>query len=110
MRLYLDGRLIVSQAASGSRTRNELPFIVGADVDRQGRPVSFFDGEIDAVRISTVARYAGPSFEPVHHPKLDAETILLLDISRRIGPWTPDVSASGAHGRVVGDPRIVAAD
>ena len=110
VRLYLDGRLIVSQVASGSRTRNELPFIVGADVDRQGRPVSFFDGEIDAVRISTVARYAGPSFEPVHHPQLDAETILLLDLSRRIGPWTPDVSASGAHGRVVGDPRIVAAD
>ena len=110
VRLYLDGRLVGSRPASGKRTRNDLPFIVGADVDRGGRPTSHFDGRIDGVRISSVARYDGDSFTPERRHRPDEATVLLLNFDDLRGLWTWDESPRAGHPSSVGDPRIVAAD
>ena len=110
IRLYLDGRLIDATPASGNRTSNRLPFIVGADVDGNGRPVSFFDGQVDGVRLSKVARYRGDSFEPVRRHAVDEDTQLLLNFDDIQVDWTYDESLRGNHPRCVGGPEIVPAD
>lgn len=109
-RLYLDGRLIDSTPAWGTRTLNRLPFIVGADVDAGGRPVSFFDGQVDGVRLSRVARYTGDSFEPARRHAADVDTKLLLNFDDIQVDWVFDESPRGSHPRLVGDPRIQGVD
>ncbi|MEE2972517.1 MAG: LamG-like jellyroll fold domain-containing protein, partial [Planctomycetota bacterium] len=106
LRLYLDGVLLSATPASGLRTRNGLPFIVGADVQRDGSPTSYFDGRIDAVRLSRGPRYAGDSFEPSRSLGLDGDTVLLLDFDDRTGPWSWDRSPNRAHARMTGDAML----
>ncbi len=105
-RLYVDGRLVASAAGTGPRRTNDLPFIVGADVSRTGTPTSHFAGDIDAVRVSTVARYTGPLVEPPRRPRPDGRTVLLLNMDGRVGPWVFDESPSAAHPRTIGAPKI----
>ena len=64
VRLYVDGKLESSAAAEGERGVNSLPLMIGSDVNRDGNPTSFFDGQISAVRLSHGARYKGASFTP----------------------------------------------
>lgn len=107
IRLYLDGVLVASAPASGTRTTNRLPFIVGADVNGSGRPVSHFDGMIDGVRLSRTARYRGERFEPARRHRSDDDTVLLLNFDAGGLPWSYDESPRAAHGRGVGDPVVV---
>ncbi|MEZ6242948.1 MAG: LamG-like jellyroll fold domain-containing protein [Phycisphaerales bacterium] len=97
VRLYVDGHLVARAPASGKRTRNALPLILGADVDGNGNPVSFFDGQIDAVRLSTTARYSGDAFTPARAWAPDAATLILHDMDRSIGPWILGPTASTAR-------------
>jgi len=113
-RLYVDGDLVASAARKGPRRTNALPFIVGADVDGRGNPVSFFDGRIDEVRISTAARYRSERFDPPLRHEPDPQTALLLHLDGTIGPWTPDASPSAAHavprgGAVIDTPATLGA-
>lgn len=88
VRLYVDGRLVDSGEASGKRTVNHnLPLLVGADPDGGGVGMSFFDGMIDEVRLSRVARYSGERFKPERRFEDDAQTVVLLHGDREIGPW-----------------------
>lgn len=96
-RLYLDGVLIASADKAGVRRTNGLPLIIGADVDGNGNPTSYFDGRIDAVRLSTVARYSGDQFTPMRRPLADADTLVLYNMDAKIGPWLFDESANGVH-------------
>ncbi len=107
VRLYVDGKLAGERAASGKRKRNKLPFYVGADVAANGRATSYFDGDIDEFRLSRVARYAGEKFEPARRFEPDVDTVVLLHMDRRIGPWIADRSATGAHAHCEGDVRAV---
>ncbi|HEX5052676.1 MAG TPA: LamG-like jellyroll fold domain-containing protein [Planctomycetota bacterium] len=97
VRCWVDGRLAAESAAHGARKTNELPLFVGADPNGNGAPGSFFAGCIDEVRLSSVARYAGPSFAPPVRHESDAATVLLLHLDSDFGPWTPDSSAQKAH-------------
>jgi len=108
-RLYVDGARVARAPASGARTRNALPLLVGADVDGAGRGTSFFEGELDEVRVSKVARYAGAQVRPARRVEPDADTALLLHLDRRLGPWAIDHSAQAAHGLRRGAPRPVEA-
>ncbi len=99
IRLYVDGRLAGRRAASGKRTTNELPLMLGADVDGQGRPTSPFDGFLDEVRVSTVARYPGDGFVPERRLAGDDTTLLLFHCDARRSPWLFDASPRGAHVR-----------
>lgn len=87
VRLYVDGELVDANAATGRRRTNRLPFLIGADVDGRGRPTSFFDGSVDEVRVSTVARYSGSRFVPERRHKADSDTALLFNMDGAIGRW-----------------------
>jgi hypothetical protein len=97
VRLYVGGRLVAKGPGAGARRRNALPFCVGADPDRRGQPGSFFDGRIDEVRVSRVARYAGESFTPARAFEADADTLLLLHCDGFVGPFAVDASPAEAH-------------
>lgn len=88
VRLYVDGVLIESNPASGTRkVRHDIPFLIGADPGGGGKGMSFFDGLIDEVRISKIARYSGTSFEPKRRFTHDKDTVLLIHADRALGPW-----------------------
>lgn len=106
LRLYVDGKRVATQAAQGTRRTNELPLYIGADVTNSGGPSSFFAGEIDEVRVSKRARYAGERFAPERRHASDADTLLLLHMDGDWGPWLPDASAAGRHALKVGRPRV----
>ncbi len=103
-RLYVDGVRVGSAERSGPRRTNALPLMIGADVDGRGDPTSFFEGKIDAARISTVARYAGERFTPERRPAADGSTVLLLNMDGLVGPWTFDESARRVHPSLLGAP------
>lgn len=107
VRFYLDGQLVAQESATGTRRRNGLPLMIGADVNNRSEGTSFFDGQIDAVRLSTVARYTGESFKPARTWQTDADTALLLDLDGRVGPFAPDRSSKAAHAMMVGEPTFV---
>ncbi len=106
IRLYLDGRRIASSPASGSRTRNHLPIVIGGDVGAGGAANSFFSGAIDAVRLSDSARYSGDRFTPGQRHAADVNTVLLFNMDAMHGPWMPDASGREGHAVLEGDPRL----
>lgn len=105
-RIYVDGRELVARPAGGARTRNALPLFIGADVGRDGFPEAYFAGELDEVRLSRVARYAG-DFEPERRFEPDADTALLLHMDAQLGPWLFDSSPERAHPRPLKGARVV---
>jgi hypothetical protein len=81
--------------------------LVGADVSKDGSPNSCFPGEIDEVRVSTVARYdAGTRFEPARRLEGDSSTALLLHMDAELGPWCPDASPRRVHATRLGDAHV----
>ncbi|QEG33274.1 LamG-like jellyroll fold domain-containing protein [Bythopirellula goksoeyrii] len=106
VRTYLDGKLVAKQAASGSRKRNQLPLIIGGDVSEIGKADSPFDGLIDAVRLSTTARYQD-DFEPERRWSTDDKTALLLNFDGFVGPLAYDESGHSAHARRHGNVELV---
>lgn len=109
VRLYLDGRLIDSVAAAGKRRKNNMPFMVGAEPSDTGNVESPFDGLIDELRISSLARYQGDSFTPAPRFQLDDETVLLLHLDGQELPFVLDATAAEGHGLLVGKAHFVPA-
>ncbi|MCP3914346.1 MAG: hypothetical protein GY711_02185 [bacterium] len=99
VRLYVGGERAARVVGSGVRTRNDLPLIVGADVNGAGDATSSFHGALDEVRVSRVARYDGESFEPTRRHERDADTALLLHMDADSGPWVYDSSGAKAHAQ-----------
>lgn len=110
VRLYVDGEQVASTKGSGVRRRNDLPLIVGADVNGDGQPTSTIDGRVDAVRLSSVARYVGARMTPQVRWPMDDATLLMLHMDGQIGPFVPDASAQAAHGRLQGGASVVDVD
>jgi hypothetical protein len=106
VRLYLDGRLIEATPASGARTPNTLPLMIGGDTDRRGNPMSHFSGAIDGVRLSSVARYRGGNFQPERRPGADAETRLLYHMDGSVGTWLIDSSPRGTRATLRGGATV----
>ena len=109
LRLYVDGLLIASQPGEGKRSPNSLPLLVGADVTRGGAGTSFFDGQIDDVRLSIGARYEGEVFEPRRAWPTDDRTHWLLHLDLERSFWMLDRSGRGAHPERRGDAHCVSA-
>ena len=105
--LYVDGKPEGQLPTKSSMKRkvNGLPFIVGADPDARGRVNSFFNGEIDEIRISKGARYEKP-FEPKRRLTSDKNTIIFLDCDQSLGPFLIDRSPQGHYFRLTGDAHI----
>ena len=110
VRTYVDGKLVSRGPGKGTRRTNRLPLIVGADVDGSGGATSPFDGLIDSVRLSKVARYSGDSFEPQRRLTADEETSLLLNFDAYVGPMAFDESSAMAHARRFGEAELVSAE
>ena len=104
-RMYLDGRELVRVPASGLRTRNQLPLVIGGDVGSGGQGTSFFQGAIDEVRLSSAARY-GADFTPAARHAHDDDTVLLLHMDARRGPWIAGDAGRGIHPSVQSDPQL----
>lgn len=107
-RLYLDGKLIGRAVREAARRTNTLPLMIGADVNRSGEPTSFFDGWIDGVRLSDVARYTG-DFVPQRRPEADEDTLLLLNLDGARGPWVFDESPGRGHPMLRGGATVAPA-
>ncbi|MBM3976483.1 MAG: hypothetical protein FJ299_05785 [Planctomycetes bacterium] len=106
LRVYVDGKLVGKGTGAGTRRTNDLPLYVGADVTRSGAPDALFDGDVDGVRIASVARYSGDAFTPQRIPSIDEHTVLALDMEERMGLWALDGSGRGAHAEMVGAARV----
>lgn len=98
-RLYLDGKLIASALGKGKFKDNKLPMIIGADVNQQGRPTSYFNGLIDHVSLTPKSLYSGKTSAAKKDRK---EAIIDLPLNENIGPWHPDASSSKAHAMAIG--------
>ncbi len=107
LRLYLDGKQCAQTPAKGKRTLREIPLLIGADTDDQGRGNSFFDGLIDEVRVSNVARYQGQTFTPTRNNEPDQATRLLLHMDQRVGSWAHDSALGGRLYKTRGNPQLV---
>ena len=94
-KLFVNGKLVQSLVATGDRTTNTLPLFVGADPDGYGNPTREFGGQIDEVRLSTVARYVG-DFSPETRYDRDDKTLLLLHLDNAVGPFLRDDSSDAA--------------
>lgn len=110
VRTYLDGKLVARGAGSGKRTTNRLPLVIGADVTPAGEAMSPFEGLIDAVRVSKVARYSGDEFAPQRRFATDDATVALLNFDKFYGPLAYDESDSLAHARRHGQVELVPAE
>ena len=102
-RLYLDGKLIASALGNGKLKDNRLPMIIGADVDQQGRPTSFFKGLIDYVSLTPKALYLGENYAANKDRK---EAIIDLQLNENMGAWYPDASGSKAHAIAIGEVTV----
>ncbi len=106
VRLYVDGKLVDSAPARGKRRRNELPLVVGGDVDGKGRGTSLFSGWIDGVRLSRGARYTGAEFAPERRLTRDDAAVLLLQMDHEFSDLCIDDSGRGNHGKLRGRPVL----
>lgn len=95
LRLYIDGKQVSSQPATGKRKRNQLPLWIGADPGRDGDASRPFSGLIDEVRLSSVAVYEN-SFTPQQRLVPGDGTVLMFHFDRRFGPFDLDQSDSAA--------------
>ncbi|MED6333976.1 MAG: LamG-like jellyroll fold domain-containing protein [Planctomycetota bacterium] len=107
VRFFVNGTL-TGEAAGGEAFSNGLPLFIGADTDGQANPVSFFEGQVDEVRVSRRARYRLP-FQPSRILERDVDTVLLLHLDRQVGGFHPDDSGGARHAWPVGSPRLVRA-
>ena len=57
IRLFINGKEVGRSSASGTRLTNMLPLVVGGDVAEDGSMMSPFEGRLEEVRLSKVARY-----------------------------------------------------
>ncbi len=106
-RLYVDGKLSASLKGTGTRKVNDLPLFIGADPDGYGNPTREFAGQLDEVRLSTGVRYKG-DFEPSHRHESDADTKLLLNFDRQVGPFVLDASADRRSVVLLGEAEVKA--
>ena len=77
VRLFINGKEVGRSSASGNRLTNMLPLVVGGDVAEDGSMMSPFEGRLEEIRLSKVARYT-QDFAPVDRHASDDDTLLLL--------------------------------
>jgi len=102
--MYLDGKEVDRESVSGQPVRklNELPLFIGADTSRNGEATSFFDGDIDEVRLSKAAMYRG-EFTPERRLQVGEDTVFLYGFDQQLGPVLLDSGPGQHHVRLSGD-------
>jgi len=110
VRLYVDGRLAGRTIGAGKRKTNKLPLVVGADVDKDGRPTSFFKGRVDGVRVTRQAIYTADSFSPERRLTAGPDTALLCNMDAMLGKNLLAENPTRTIGTLVGRPELVPAE
>lgn len=105
-RLFIDGRPADTAETDAPGTPNDLPIFIGADTDADARPLSFWKGDVDEVRLSRVIRY-DDAFTPQRRLRPDADTVLLFNFDEDLGPLFRDASPNAGHAWAVGRPAVV---
>ena len=80
---------------------SDQPFTIGANPQGQDAFSDFFQGLVDEVRISKVARY-DQDFTPARRFAPDADTIALFHCDEGSREELRDASGNGHHGKIVG--------
>ncbi len=116
VKLFIDGKLVDTKAASKKKSdngiakieqkHNELPLFIGADPDANGTPTRAIHAMVDEVRVSKAAVYA-EDFTPSPRHKPDADTVLLMHLDRTTGPFVLDHSHSASHGLMGSASKLV---
>ncbi len=100
LRLFVDGQLVGTSPFDGQVISEALPCRLG-----MLRPFSWawgpFDGTIDTVRISKVARY-DKNFTPPKRFEADADTLALYRFDEGQGDVLRDSSGNNHHGKIIG--------
>ena len=109
VRLFINGKEVGRSSASGSRLTNALPLVVGGDVAADGTMTSPFEGRLEEVRLSKIARYT-QDFAPLDRHTPDADTLLLLPCDVAVGSFLPDRSGQKAHAALTGSPKLAPSD
>jgi hypothetical protein len=105
--IFINGKQDLFSSGTVSGTCNSTgPVHVGSTAFgiRQG----FFDGQIDELRISNVARYQN-DFSPQHSPvPTDSKTVLLYRFDNQNGTTAvTDISGNGRSGQVTGGVQFI---
>ena len=105
--LFIDGKEAARTRVDEGMTRktNEFPLVIGADVDRSGGPMSYFDGQVDEVRLSTAAIYT-QDFTPPRRLEATESTLLYYPFDRTVGPLHVDRGRAGVHRRATGEAAL----
>lgn len=106
VKLFVNGEEVASIQATGKRKMNQLPLFIGADPNNASQPTRCFHGLIDEVRLSKSAVY-GEAFEPAKTFKTTNDTVLLMHLDKRIGPFALDHSNQGASLLMGADASLV---
>lgn len=95
--LFVAGKQVAKIAASGKRKQNDLSLFIGADPDKGNLPTRAFSGQIDEVRLSKTALYSA-TFTPKRRLAAGPDSVLMLNLDKRVGPFAIDRSSSKAVG------------
>ena len=103
-RLYLDGIIVGSRAASGDVLDYSSSISAVGAIFRDSHIVTSFQGLLDTVRFSTIARYTGDSFTaPTGDLTSDAYTSLLYNFNEpQNSTVVYDLSGNGRNGYLGG--------
>lgn len=99
-RLYVDGQLAGSSVHKPVRSVSYERHHLGRAAN-DAADWSTFDGTIDEVRISTVARY-NENYTPIERLEADKDTFALYHCDEGSGDVLVDSSGNNRHGKIVG--------
>ncbi len=103
--LFIDGHKVEQESAVkvARPCKNDLPLTIGALMNVNKNPEAFFEGLIDEVRISNIARYSS-NFIPIAEPFIpDTNTMALYHFDGE----AQDATGNGNDGQIFGDLHFV---
>ncbi len=100
VKLFIDGILQDDSAElDGHPNPSTMPIMIGANPQRNNLVINNYNGVIDEVRISNVARY-NDNFTPASRFRSDKDTMALYHFDEGQGEIVHDASGNGHHGLI----------
>lgn len=110
LRLFLDGQMIASSATNGL-----MSWATDVGTNRIGSGIVsgnsyYFDGAVDEMRFSSVARYVADFSVPTEPFVNDQYTEALYHFDEGIGNTLTDASGNNHHGTLIDNPQWICSD
>jgi len=103
--LFIDGKVQARTPVVGHK-QSSFSFMIGADSDDAGNPKYHFNGIIESVRISDVARYT-EDYQATAKYTADDSTLLMLDFTRPESDLAKDMSKYDVLCEIVGATPVI---